>query len=138
MKNPDVPLEIGIQHRQLVHRNVEDGCVLHDSVVFVAELLAGHHHVVHGSTQLPADSVCSLLPFTTRLGHKKAPAAECFCVRTDDAVGTGHENGVKRPADAAFLGAGDVAGADLEAWIEAAVCGESLGVGKTARSTDES
>lgn len=45
-------------------------------------------------------------------------------------------NSVKRPAAAVFLGAGDVAGADLEAWIKAAIGSKSLGIRKTAWRTD--
>ena len=37
MKNPNVPFEVRIQHRKLVHRNIEYGGILHDGVVFVAE-----------------------------------------------------------------------------------------------------
>jgi len=78
VKDLDVPLEIGIEHWQLVNWDIKYGGVLHDSVVFVAEFLTGHHHVIHSSTQLSTYCVCGFLPFTTGFGHEKAPASECL------------------------------------------------------------
>ena len=86
VQNSNVSLEIGIEHRQLVDGNVENGGLLHDGVFVVTERLTGHHHVIHGGTQFAADGIGGLLPLSTGSGHQETPAAKCFGVRTDNAI----------------------------------------------------
>ena len=138
VKNLDVPLEIGIQHRKLVDGNIEHGGLVHDVIVFVAERHTGHHHVVHGNTQFSTNGICGFAPFTAGFGHEIAPATERFGVRTNNPIGAGRKNGMQNTTAASFLGAGHFTGADFETWIKAAIGSQSLGIWKSAWRSDVS
>ena len=137
VKDPDVPFEIRVQHRQFVHWYVENHCLLHDGVLRVAELLTCHHHVVHGRTQFTADGVRRLLPPAAGSGHQEAPSAESLRMNPDDTARARYKDGVEHPAADAFLRARDLAGTDFQARVEAAVGGDGLVVRETSRRADE-
>ena len=130
-KNTDIPFEIAVEGNKIVQADVDDNGIADEVVFVIAEGFCLHVHVVQGNGKLASDGIGRFLPAAGLLVQVEAPLAKEFVVVFNEDTGTHAQRTVQIPVTATLDSTGDLARADLQTGVQAAIGSDGFGIRET-------